>query len=341
MLALTAPEIATPAGVKRDHAVLIDAGRIKAVVARPDVPAGARGEMLDGLLAPGFFDIQVNGGGGVLLNDQPDVEGLAQMARAHRGFGTTALLPTLISDTLDAIAKTIATVEAAIAAGLPGVVGIHIEGPFLAPARKGVHDAGKFRTLSEADLDLLTGLKGGATLITVAPEAASPEMIAGLTARGAIVALGHSDTSYETATAALKSGASGFTHLYNAMSPLTSRAPGMVGAALDSANAWASVIADYRHVHPAALRVAAKAMDLSRLVLVTDAMHAVGAPDLTEFTLFGHKVRVDGYACVTEDGTLAGSNLDMMAAVRHASDMFSIPLAEAAALASRNPARAR
>jgi N-acetylglucosamine-6-phosphate deacetylase len=332
---LWAERALTPRGVLADVSLTLEAGRIVAV------EPGRRGEPTGpGLLAPGFIDLQVNGGGGALFNDDPSVAAIETIAIAHRRFGTTGLLPTLISDDLEKVDAAIAAVEAAIRAGVPGVLGVHLEGPFLAPARKGVHDAAKFRRLTADLAPRLTALRGGVTLITLAPEAAEADAIAALKAAGAVVALGHSDSSYEAATAALADGADGFTHLFNAMSQIGSRAPGMVGAALDSQSAWASLIADGRHVHPAALRLAYRLLGPERFVLVSDAMPSVGLVDPAPFQLFGQTVMVDGLSCVTPEGVLAGANLDMLSAVTVAAWALGLTIEQAIPLAAAAPAAA-
>jgi N-acetylglucosamine-6-phosphate deacetylase len=319
------------------RAVIIDGGRIVAVVADTEIPADAKRHDLDGgILAPGFIDTQVNGGGGMLFNDAPTIETIATIGAAHRRYGTTGFLPTLISDDLATVRAGVAAVDAAIAAGVPGVLGIHIEGPFLNVDRKGIHDPAKIIALDDDGFASITGLKHGVTLVTLAPERTNPAMITRLAQAGVIVAAGHTDGSYDEISAALAAGMSGFTHLFNAMSPLTSREPGAVGAALDG-RAWCGLIVDGRHVHPATLRIAAMA-NPNRLMLVTDAMPSVGQVDKS-FMLQGHYVQVIDGVCINDDGTLAGSDLDMAAAVRNAQAMMKVTLATALTMASRNPAR--
>ena len=336
-LALRASRVLTPAGFEPDRCVVIDGGTIVAVIPASERLDDAPQRELDGDLLPGFIDLQVNGGGGILFNDEPTVEGIAAIAGAHRRFGTTGLLPTLISDDLDVVARAIAAVDAAIDRGVPGVLGIHIEGPFLNAARKGIHDAAKFRTLDEAAIGLLTSLRRGRTLVTLAPELAPPGAVRALVDRGAIVAAGHTEASYEQVQAAFAEGLSGFTHLFNAMSQLGSRAPGAVGAALESRDSWCGLIADGHHVHPAALRVALAAKGADRLLLVTDAMPTTGS-DRREFTLGGRRIVAEGGRLTGPDGTLAGSCLDMAAAVRNAERLMGVDLATAARMASAVPA---
>ncbi len=331
--------VLTPAGFEEDWCVRIDGGMIAAVMPSGDCPPGSDRRHLKGDLLPGFIDLQVNGGGGVLFNDCPNVAGIAAIGAAHRRFGTTGFLPTLISDELGVVERAIAAVDAAIAHGVPGVLGIHIEGPFLNPARHGIHDAARFRILDAGSIDLLASLQRGRTLVTLAPELAPPGAIRALVERGVTVAAGHSAATYDQMQAALAEGLSGFTHLFNAMSPLTSREPGVVGAALDSRGSWSGVIADGHHVHPASLRIALAALGPERLALVTDAMPPVGW-DRCEFMLGGQKIVAGRGKCTGPDGTLAGSDLDMARAVRNARSMMGIDLATAVRMASAVPAAA-
>ena len=319
-------------------AVLVADGKIAALIPPEEIPAGAERIDLEGRrLAAGFVDTQVNGGGGVLFNDQPTVEGIAAIGRAHRRFGTTGFLPTLITDDFVVIRRAVAAVDAAIAAGVPGVLGIHIEGPFLNPARKGAHDAAKMRALDAEGFDILTLLKRGRTLVTLAPETAPPETIRRLAEAGVIVAAGHTDASYAEARRGFEAGVAGVTHLFNAMSPLASRAPGMVGAALENQTAWCGLIVDGRHVDPAVLKLALRCRPHDRFMLVTDAMPCVGATADT-FVLQGRTIHVRGGACYDDDGVLAGSNLDMARAVANAHQTLDLPLGEALAMASAAPA---
>ena len=335
MLALCPSRILTPSGFKTGRCLLIENGLIADVVPLKNCPSP---EFLEGDLVPGFIDLQVNGGGGVLLNDEPTIKGIEEIGRAHRAFGTTGFLPTLISDDLDFIDRAMRAVEAAIEAGIPGVLGIHVEGPFINVEKRGIHDAGKIRRIDDAAVELLGSLMTGITLVTLAPELDPPGMIEKLRERRVTVAAGHTAASYEDTRDALRSGVSGFTHLFNAMTQLSARAPGAVGAALES-DAWCGIIADGFHVHPAALRVALRAKGPDKLVLVTDAMPTVGS-GRTTFTLGGRTIHVDNGRIAADDGTLAGSNLNMAAAVANAVQMLEVDLATAVRMASLNPARA-
>ena len=326
------------------QAVIIDGEKIVALCAADNLPADVTAliDLQNQRLIPGLIDTQVNGGGGVLFNDAPTVETLRVMGEAHRKFGTTGFYPTLISDDLSVVAKAIAAVEQAIAEKVPGVLGIHLEGPFLNPERKGVHDASKFKIIDEAAFELLTSLKVGKTLITIAPELTTPEMIARFVDAGIVVAAGHSAANYAQTKTALAAGLSSFTHLFNAMQPLTSREPGMVGAALEDANSWCGIIVDGFHVHPASLKVAHQAKATGKMVLVTDAMPSVGATD-KNFMLNGELIRCERgklstNKLTTASGTLAGSDLDMLAAVKNTVEMVGIELEEAIRMASTYPA---
>ena len=319
-------------------AVLLEHDRIAAVVPEGDVGASAeRHDLGGGLLVPGFVDTQVNGGGGALFNDAPTAETIRTIGRAHRAFGTTGFLPTLISDDLAVIRSGIEAVEAAIAEGVPGVLGIHIEGPVLNEHRKGIHDAEKIRALDEEGLAVLTSMKAGRTLVTVAPECTTPEMIARLVAAGVIVSAGHSNGRYADMEAAIAAGLSGVTHLFNAMSPLGAREPGVVGAALESERTWCGIIVDGHHVSPTTLRLALRCKPPGKFMLVTDAMPSVGSAT-KEFMLQGKRISARNGVCVDSRGTLAGSDLNMALAVRNAVDLLDVEPETAFLMASGAPA---
>jgi N-acetylglucosamine-6-phosphate deacetylase len=330
--------VLTETGVVDGKCVVVEDGKVAAILDSAAAPAVAtRRDLEGGLLVPGFIDTQVNGGGGVLFNDSPTVETIAAIGAAHRPFGTTGFLPTLISDDLAVVDTAMRATEAAIAAGVPGVLGVHIEGPFLNVKRKGIHDPAKFRVIDDAALALLSSLKVGKTLVTLAPETTTPDMIRKLTEAGVIVAAGHTNAAYGTMRKALAAGLSGFTHLFNAMSPLTSREPGVVGAALESQTAWCGLIVDGRHVDPAVLRIALRTRPKDRFMLVTDAMPTVGMIDKS-FDLQGRQIHVVDGVCVDAHGTLAGSDLDMIGAVRNAMSMLNLSIDDAVAMASASPA---
>ena len=336
--ALTNGRVLLDGRLAEGKAVLIERDRIAAVIDERDVPAGIEAHDLQGgILVPGFIDTQVNGGGGVLFNDAPSVDTIRTIGRAHRKFGTTGFLPTLISDDLHVIRSGIEAVDAAIAQGVPGVLGIHIEGPFLNEHRKGIHDADKIRGLDEEGYDVLTSMKSGRTLVTVAPECTTPQMIARLVSARVIVSAGHSNGRYADVRAAIAAGLTGVTHLFNAMSPLGARQPGVVGAALESDSIWCGIIVDGQHVSPATLKVALRCRPHDKFMLVTDAMPSVGS-DTKEFVLQGKRIVARDGACFDENERLAGSDLDMAWAVRNAVELLDLPLETAFAMASAAPA---
>jgi N-acetylglucosamine-6-phosphate deacetylase len=333
---LTNGRVLTPDGLQDDLDVIIEDGLIAAILPRGE----GRGDLHDlhgGVLAPGFIDTQVNGGGGVLFNDDPTAEGVTAIGAAHRRFGTTGFLPTLISDDLEVIDHAIDAVEDAISQGVPGVLGIHIEGPFLNVRRKGIHDSSKFRVLEETQVRRLTRLKGGRTMITLAPEMTTPDMIRRLVAAGAVVSAGHTDADYATMRAALDAGLTGVTHLFNAMSQLGNRAPGVVGAALENQTAWCGLIVDGHHVDPVTLKLALRCRPQDRFMLVTDAMPSVGGRS-DHFHLQGRRILVRNGACRDENGVLAGSDLDMASAVRNSVEMLGLDLPTAVMMAGAAPA---
>ena len=327
--------------VHKHKAVLIEGEHIVAVVDPEQVPAdiGASYDLEGGTLIPGFIDLQVNGGGGVLFTAAPTVDSLRTIGAAHRQYGTTGFLPTLISTRFDVMREAVSAVAEAIAIGTPGVLGLHLEGPFLSPERKGVHDAGKFCQLDQTGLDILTSLQVGSTVVTLAPELTSPQMISRLVEEGVIVCGGHSGATYAQTRDALAQGLSGFTHLYNAMTPLQSREPGMVGAALADDDSWFGIIADGHHIHPAAFSVAVAAKKRGGALLVTDAMPTVGSPD-TSFILDGKTIVASEGRVTNAEGTLAGSDLNMLLAVNNTAEFARLDWFEAVRMASLYPARA-
>lgn len=315
------------------RAVVIDGGRIASITDDSDAEAF---DLEGKALVPGFVDVQVNGGGDRLFNDDPSIETIAAIGAAHRRFGTTGFLPTLISDDAAKIEAAMEAARAAIAQGVPGVLGVHIEGPFLNVEKKGIHDASKLRPIGDEEIALLSRPTGGKTVVTLAPEKVPAEAIRRLTDAGVIVCAGHTNASADCIELALRNGLRGFTHLFNAMSQLTAREPGAVGAALDDRSSWCGLIVDGHHVDPRVLKIALRAAPLSRFMLVSDAMPSVGGSKA--FTLGGQTITVSGGKCVNADGTLAGSDLDMASAVRNAVSMLGLDLAEAVTMVSANPA---
>ncbi|WP_210493790.1 N-acetylglucosamine-6-phosphate deacetylase [Microvirga antarctica] len=318
-------------------AVIIDDHRIAAVVSESELDETVPRQEIAGLLAPGFIDTQVNGGGGVMFNDVRTLEGLRTIASAHRAYGTTGLLPTFITDSRERMAEAVDAVGKALAAEVPGVLGIHVEGPFLNPERKGVHDPAYMRPIDDDDIAILTSSREGRTLVTLAPEMNPMTAIGRLSQEGVIVCAGHTAADYETIMESCRHGLRGFTHLFNAMPPLSGRDPATVGAALDSGRTWCGIIVDGHHVSDASLRIAIAAKGAPHIMLVTDAM-AVTGTDLSEFPLHGRTIyRRDG-KLTTADGTLAGSDLDMASAVRNAVNRLGVSLPDALRMASLNAA---
>ncbi len=323
--------------IRDDMAVIIENSQIIAVIPRRELSLETQVCTLpdDVLLAPGFIDIQVNGGGDVLFNDDPSPETIQKIVAAHRKFGTTGLLPTLISDSAPKMRAAIEATEALITPG-SSVLGIHLEGPFLSPEKVGVHDPDAIRQPTADDLALIAAPRRGSTVVTLAPEQVSSEFITKLVLAGVRVSLGHSMATYEQTLSAIALGLTGFTHLFNAMRPLESREPGPIAAALESPGVWCGLIADNIHVAPATLRLALRG--LSRPILVTDAMPPVGGAS-SSFILHGDRIAVHDGRCLSTGGRLAGSCLDMATAVRNSVRTLGVSLPDALRYSSTNPAQ--
>ena len=330
--------IVTPDGLLHRGAVAACDGVVTAV--QQSIPSQQPDEEfinLDGdFLLPGFVDVQVNGGGGLLFNDNPGAETAAKIAAAHRAFGTTSLLPTLISDDLDKVKHAIKSIDEAVKRKTPGIAGVHIEGPFLNVEKKGIHDKDKLQRMSPEAIQILTSAKCAQVVVTLAPECAQSDQIALLVEGGVKVCSGHTNATFDETRQALAAGVSGFTHLFNAMSPMQSRNPGVIPAALES-SAYCGIIADGKHVHPAMLRLALRAKADQKFMLVTDAMPAVGAT-MDHFYLNGSRILVKNGVCVSEDGTLAGAALSMIEVVKNAMTMLDLTIEEASRMASQTPA---
>ncbi|MEE4450981.1 N-acetylglucosamine-6-phosphate deacetylase [Novosphingobium resinovorum] len=335
--ALVGARIVLADRVVEGQALLLDGTRILGLA--DTVPADFTAhDLRGGWLLPGFIDTQVNGGGDVLFNDMPNVEGIRAIAQAHRRYGTTGLLPTLISDYAPVVEAAIAAGEEALAAGVPGVLGVHIEGPHLNPVKKGIHDAQRFSTVDDTVVARLAAPSKGRRIVTLAPELAPEGAVRALAEAGVLVCAGHSLADYDQTRAALAEGLVGFTHLFNAMTQFLSRDPGMVGAALEDRASHFGLIVDGLHVHPASLRVALAARGIEGAMLVTDAMPPVGGRS-NRFSLMGQDIAVVDGTCRGPDGTLAGSALTMAQALRNAMDMLGCDIVTASRLASGNPAR--
>jgi len=319
-------------------AVVVEEERIAKVVPEGKLASGIERRTLNGgILVPGFIDVQVNGGGGALLNDNPTIDTVRRIAESHRKFGTTGMLPTVITDAPDVLSKAVSAVRAAHAGIVPGILGIHIEGPFLDTERKGAHELRFIREMTNADVAQIANADCGSVMLTLAPNRVRPDYIKLLAGKGVLVSLGHSDASLAEVSQALASGARAFTHLFNAMSQMNGREPGMVGAALADPQSFCGLIADGFHVHDAAMKVALAAKPRGRIMLITDAMPtAAGGPD--SFALQGRAVHLVNGKLVLDDGTLAGSNLTMDEAVRYCVERLDVNLEDALRMASLNPA---
>jgi N-acetylglucosamine-6-phosphate deacetylase len=320
-------------------AVLVRDDRIVGLASPGEIPSDwPQTHLPDGtFLAPGFIDLQVNGGGGVLLNDQPTADGMRAIARAHRRYGTTACLPTLITDTREQMRAAIAAARAI--AGRDGVLGVHLEGPFISPKRPGVHRPDRIRKPDAGDLEQLRELAGaGRSLVTLAPECVPPGFVRTLASAGVRVSIGHSEAPAAVVMQAVADGATGVTHLFNAMPPLSAREPGIIGTALAERRLTAGLIVDGIHVDPVSVRAAFAAKGSDRIALVTDAMPTVGT-SLDRFELMGRTITLADGRLTTDTGTLAGAHLDMAMAVRNAVTLAQLPLEDALRAASLTPAR--
>ena len=323
-----------------NSALLTRNGRVCGIVPRDDsrdVETVARLE--GGLIAPGFVDLQVNGGGGIMFNDDPSVQTLESLARTHANVGTTSILPTLVTDSRETYMTAIDAACAATAAGVPGILGLHLEGPHLSDARRGAHDSSFIRPMSRKDENELCAAARRLPIlkVTVAPESVSNAQIRRLAAAGVLVSLGHSDATYAEAIRAAESGARCVTHLFNAMPPMQSREPGLVGAAITGGNLNAGLIADLVHVHPVSIKLAMAAKaGPGRIFLVSDAMATAGS-GISGFLLNGRRVERKLDRLVLGDGTLAGAVLDLATAVRNMVEVVGVPMTTALKMATSIP----
>jgi N-acetylglucosamine-6-phosphate deacetylase len=326
-------------GWRRDSAVLVQGGRIAGLASPGEIPSDWPQSRVptDVFVTAGFIDLQVNGGGGVLLNDQPTAAGMRAIARAHRRYGTTACLPTLITDTREQMRSAIAAARSV--AERDGVLGLHLEGPFINPKRPGVHRPDRITQPHAGDLEQLCELAGaGRSLVTLAPECVPAGFVMTLVSAGVRISIGHSEASAAIVTQAVAEGATGITHLFNAMPPFSARAPGIVGTALSEPRLTAGLIVDGIHVDPISVQAAFAAKGAERIALVTDAMPTVGT-SLDRFDLVGRAIKLVDGRLTTEEGTLAGAHLDMVSAVRNAVRLAKVPLEDALRAASLTPAQ--
>jgi N-acetylglucosamine-6-phosphate deacetylase len=320
-----------------DHALVVDGGTIRALVDLADRPRGEEIDLGGGVLAPGFIDWQINGGGGVLLNAEPTVDAIARIADAHRREGVTGFLPTVVTDAPDVLAAALTAARKAHAR-VPGALGVHVEGPFIDPRRKGAHPPEFIRPMRERDSEALIAMRAGVMVVTLAPASVPLELVTRLARSGIVVSLGHSDATAEEAKAVFDAGARAATHLFNAMSQLSSRAPGVVGAVLADPRVICGLIADGEHAHPAAYRTAIAAKGPRGIALISDAMPpAAGGPN--SFELQGRRIMRVGGKLVDDKGTLSGAAITLREAVRYVVLTLGLPLADALAMATLTPAR--
>jgi N-acetylglucosamine-6-phosphate deacetylase len=333
--ALVNGQIYTGDEIINDKSVVIADQHIQAIIDPGELTDGTELIDLQGkIIAPGFIDIQVNGGGGALFNDDPSAAAIATIFNAHKRYGTTNFLPTLITTSIEKMEQSIQAVKTCMDNEQYGVLGLHLEGPYLSQEKPGVHDPAYIRPLQEAELNILLGRgQDIIKLLTVAPEKVETHLLQRIVEAGIKVAAGHSNATYEQAKESFGQGVSLLTHLFNAMSLFGSREPGLVGAYLDSnEDVYASVIADGYHVHYGSISICAK-LKQQRLLLVTDAMPPVGMGDL-DFTLGQYHIHTKAGKCTNEAGVLAGSALDMASAVRNCVEHVGIPVEEALRMAS-------
>ncbi|ABV86848.1 N-acetylglucosamine-6-phosphate deacetylase [Shewanella pealeana] len=319
--------------ILKDQPITFQDGKVIAF----DSVNNAKEFKISGLLTPGFIDVQVNGGGGYLFNQQTHLTALEAMVHAHSRYGTTWLLPTLITSDLTTLNNAANTIADAIKKRLPGVIGVHFEGPHISEPKKGIHNSQHIRALSDQEMAVYCRNDLGIKVVTIAPECVTTEQVKSLIAHNVKVCLGHSNASFELTQAALDAGAIGFTHLFNAMSPLTSRDPNMLGAALLDKNSWCGLILDGHHVHPASAKLATKVKSNGKMMLVTDAMSTIGSNQQT-FEFDGHQIQLSTNKLTSQTGQLAGSALDMITAVNNAQTMLDISLEESLRMASVYPA---
>ena len=337
--ALCGARVFTGAKFLDHHAVVLTNGQIERVCPVDEVDREIKRVTLpDGILAPGFIDLQVNGGGGVLFNNSPTIQSLQTMLSAHRAGGTTALLPTLVTDTQTVQEQAIEAVKHALDQGVDSVLGVHFEGPFLDIERRGVHREDYVRAMTDEDIGWLKSAASCRVMLTLAPEHVNPGQIKALTDAGIIVCAGHSAANFQQTMDAIAEGLSGFTHLFNAMTPLGSREPGVVGAALSDADSWCGIIVDCHHVHPATISVALRAKPKGKLYLVTDSMATVGSVTKS-FELYGKTIHEDDGHLVNHEGRLAGSAISMIDAVRISHQAVGVALDECLRMASLYPAQ--
>lgn len=320
------------------HSLGVADGQTLTIIDNAALPSSADVIHLDGgVLTPGFVELQANGGGGVLFNDHPTLEGIQTILKAHRQFGTVAMLPTFITDTPDRLAQAMQAIREGIAQGVKGLIGGHFEGPFINVGKKGTHQPDFIRTPNSNDYDLYNATGLGNSLVTLAPECVPQDFIRHLSHQGFCINAGHTLASKDDMLNASQVGLGGVTHLYNAMPPLQGRNPAVIGSAANL-GLYCGIIADGIHSDAFSLHVAYRLMGKERLMLVTDSMHTIGAPEIESFTLTGQTIFVKGDRLVNENGSLAGAHITMIQSVHNAIKLMQVSLCEALHMAVTTPA---
>ena len=318
-------------------ALLIDDQHIAGIVNEDAIPTDFLIKKLDGgILSPGFIDLQVNGGGGKLFNNSPDKESLNTIISAHQYFGTTSIMPTVISDSLNILQKCTDTISNEINNN-HSLLGIHIEGPFFNVKYRGVHQKQYINTINASYLNLFETLDKFPVMLTLAPECISIKQLKHLKSLGFKILAGHTDANYDQLEEAVKYGLDGFTHLFNAMGQISAREPGVVGSAFDFDETSASIIVDLHHVHPSLINLSFKQKPKGKLFFVSDSMATInhGEPS---FELYDEVVSESNGRIINSEGKLAGSSITQIDAIKNAYQKCSIPLESAISMATLYPA---
>ena len=335
--AITGAKIFSDHKLLDNKALLIDGENIIGIVAKNDIPDNIKIQQLNGgILSPGFIDLQVNGGGGKLFNNSPEKESLDEIIKAHQHFGTTSIMPTVISDSLNVLQRCTSTIANEINNN-KSLLGVHIEGPFFNVKYRGVHQKQYINTINNDYLNLFEGLQGFPVMLTLAPECISIKQLKHLKSLGFKILAGHTDASYDQLEEAIKYGLDGFTHLFNAMGQISAREPGVVGSALNFNNTAASIIVDLHHVHPSLIEMSYKQKPKGKLFFVSDSMATInhGEPS---FELYDEVVSESNGRLINSEGKLAGSSITQIDAIKNAYTSCNITLSDAIAMATSYPA---
>lgn len=321
------------------YSLAVSNGKTIGIVADNKLSASAKVINLNGgILTPGYVELQANGGGGVLFNQQPNIDGLKTILQSHRQFGTVAMLPTFITDTPEQLDLAMQAIRQGIKSNLAGLIGGHFEGPFINPEKKGTHQPDFIRQPNGEDYQRFTALGLGNSLVTLAPECVPADFIRHLSKQGFQINAGHTLANKDDMINAHQNGLSGVTHLYNAMPPLQGRDPAVIGSAV-GLQLTCGIIVDGIHSDPFAMQTAYQMLGKDNLMLVTDSMHTIGAPEITSFNLTGQQVFVQSDRLVNENGDLAGAHITMEQSVKNAVNFMQVGVADALTMAVTTPAR--